>query len=233
MQRHQRLIVFSLIVLAILVVTCFALNNKEAAVSSLAASSASATSEANRSPSSSKSGLLKSAVPARPKRIVQAQPTFEMAAKAPDTIVAETKDAAHKGIPAAQRVLAEALHRCATAPMGDDDEVEAAIVRRSLVHEAAMKNIGMPVEKNDAYLAGIQSQIVNAKETRDSCKNVPVAESATWLSWMEKAAIAGDDGARADYAWTALDEFKTDEDRLPRATGIAALASTAIPPSNF
>jgi hypothetical protein len=98
--------------------------------------------------------------------------------------------------------------------MGDDDEVEAAIVKRSLVFEAGRKNAGMPVEKDAGYFAGIQGQIANAKETRDSCRNVPVAESQTWLSWMEKAAIAGDERARFAYAWTALDEFKTREDQL-------------------
>jgi hypothetical protein len=212
MLKHKRLIVFSLIIiLAVFVVAWLAPNDKKSAASRTVES---APSEADRSLSSSKSGLLKSVVPVRTKRTLQAQPPFEVLAKAPDKIIAEAKDAANNGIPAAQRALAQALYKCATAPMGDDDEVEAAIVKRSLVFEAGRKNAGIPLEKDAGYFAGIQGQIADAKETRDSCRNVPVAESKTWLSWMEKAAIAGDEQARFAYAWTALDEFKTREDQL-------------------
>lgn len=216
MPKHKRLIIgaLTIFVLTIFVVTCLALYNKKSPSSTVVASSAPSASEADRPPSLTKSGVLKSVVPARPKQKLHAQSTFEVAATSPDTVAAEASDAAKKGVPAAQRVLADALYTCAMANMGDDDAVEAAVVKRSLVYEAAMKRAGMPVEENAGYLASIQDQIANAMEIGDACKNVPAADSQNWLSWMEKAAIAGDDEARADYAWRALDECKTREDQL-------------------
>jgi len=214
MQNRRRLITGAFVVLVLVAIATVVMIYKKPSEQLGKSRVAVGAHGGDQSKDISESSLLKTAAPARTKRVAHVQATFEIAATAPDAIVAQSKDAAQKGNPAAQRVLADALYKCATEPMGSDDEVEAAIVKRSLVYEAAMKKAGVPVQKDAAYLGAIQGQVEVAKATRDSCKNVPTEESKDWLSWMEKAAIAGDQEARADYAWRALDEYKTNEDRL-------------------
>jgi hypothetical protein len=124
---------------------------------------------------------------------------------APGDVAKEVKAEAIAGSPDAMHELASALHECSRAQMLSDDEIERQVAKRSLGREILSGEGTTSSPGDDA------ARVKRLERVRDSCLQIPKAESDQWINWLEKSATAGDSQARVEFAWQALDEFPTQE----------------------
>lgn len=123
----------------------------------------------------------------------------------------EVEAEAIAGSPDAMHELASALHECSRAQMLSDDEIERQVAKRSLGREILSGDGTTSSPAEDA------ARVKRLERVRDSCRQIPKAESDQWINWLEKSASAGDSQARVEFAWQALDEFPTQEAREENA----------------
>ena len=122
---------------------------------------------------------------------------------APGDLAQEATAEALAGSSAAMLVLGTALHECARANMGSDDEIEVSVAKRSLGRDVlASGQTGSDPARDAAEAKRLEA-------IRDSCSQISKSASDRWLDWLEKAAVAGDSEARVAFAWSALQDYAT------------------------
>ena len=131
--------------------------------------------------------------------------------EAPGDLALEASAAAENGSTVAMTELSSALKLCAEANMGTDEEIDRKVAAQSVGREKLDRSSSDLQVQRAVKLAEFQ------KRTRDSCKKIPAEQTKRWLDWLERAAAEGDARARGAYAWSALDDYKTDEDRAMNA----------------
>ena len=147
--------------------------------------------------------LLTRAIPKKlPRRTIAAAVAPPSNASPSDVLSAESQ-AADAGDPVALRDVAFALHACAFADMGSDDQMKEHVAAQIANVQRAAALSGQHVDSD-----GLSKQMYTQRQQiRESCAHVSPQQAKGWLSAMEKAAAAGDNAAREQYYKDALGEM--------------------------
>ena len=126
--------------------------------------------------------------------------------ESPDAVVAAMTLSANAGEPAAMRYLGESLRRCVHAARGSDEELEKRRIDLQLQIEDALRSSGVATDRAQ------QANMVAAstgqdRALRDACARLDPAQVSAWISWLERAAFAGDAEAKRDYAKYAFQDY--------------------------
>jgi hypothetical protein len=147
--------------------------------------------------------LLMRAIPKRVPRQISPVPLAPDSVLSPGEIVAARSQAADAGDPAALGEIAAALHACATADMGNDEQMRARIDAKLANDQRILQGTGQQLDVD-----GMSRKLLSQRQQiRESCRDFSSRKTNDWLSAMEKAAAAGNSAAREQYYKDALGEM--------------------------
>ena len=124
----------------------------------------------------------------------------------PDVVAAAMTPPANAGEPTAMRYLGESLHRCARAARGSDEELEKRRIDLQLQLEDALRSSGVATDRSQQAKA-VAASTEQDRALRDACARLDPAQVSAWMSWLERAALAGDAEAKRDYAKYAFQDY--------------------------